>query len=124
MTPATIEWIKTRMTTVGIAEDLPGLVASYARRGAAGGDLASFLKRSKDLWLRDPSIEADDLRRISIPVLLVAGDTNDLSPEHMLEIRRLITGSQLGIVPKCNHFIVSRKPALFTLLALDFLAGR
>jgi len=124
MTRATIEWIKTRMTTAGIAEDVPDLVASYARRGAAGGDLASFLKRSQDLWLRDPYIEADELRRISIPVLLLAGDTNDLTPEHLLEIRRLIAGSQLGIVPRCDHFIVSRKPALFTLLALDFLAGR
>ncbi|MCU0291162.1 MAG: alpha/beta hydrolase [Thermoanaerobaculaceae bacterium] len=124
MTPATIDWIRTRMTTAAIAEDVPGLVASYAARGPAGGDLASFLKRSQDLWLRDPYIGADELRRITIPVLLLAGDTNDLTPEHMLEIHRLIAGSQLGIVPNCNHFIVSRKPALFTMLALDFLAGR
>lgn len=124
MTAATIEWIKTRMTTATIAEDVPGLVTSYSRRGPAGGDLASFLKRSQELWLRDPYIGAEELRRITIPVLLLAGDTNDLTPEHMLEIHRLIAGSQLGIVPNCNHFIVSRKPALFTTLALDFLAGR
>jgi pimeloyl-ACP methyl ester carboxylesterase len=124
MDEAAVAWIRTRLNERGIAEDYPEVKALYEQESPGGGSLASFLARTRELWLRDPYIAAGKLRAIKAPVLLVAGDRNDIRLDHILEIRSLIAGSQLSIVPNCDHFVIQKKPELFTAVVLDFLAGR
>lgn len=119
-----INWIQTRMTESGIAEDIPAVKDNYEKLSPEPAQFANFVKKTREMWLRDPYIPVADFSKISVPVLLIAGDRNDIKPEHMLELHSLLKGSQLCIVPNCDHFVIAKKNALFTRIALDFLQGR
>ena len=78
--------------------------------------------RSRDLWLRDPYIALDDLKKIEAPVLLLAGDTHDIRVEHLLELRASLRQARLCILPGASHFLLQEKPHLLLPIVLDFLA--
>lgn len=44
-------------------------------------------------------IPDEKLRAISCPALIIIGDKDVITPEHALELHRLITGSELAIIP-------------------------
>jgi pimeloyl-ACP methyl ester carboxylesterase len=81
----------------------------------------SFIARSRDLWLRDPYVAPEDLKKINQPVLLVAGDRDDIRMEHMIELRSLVRNSQLLVLPNATHFILAERPEPLKAAALDFL---
>lgn len=58
--------------------------------------------------------------RISIPVMIVLGDRDDIIVEHGLEMHRLIKGSQFCILPNTTHEVFSEKPDLINKIAIDF----
>ncbi len=119
-----ITWIEERMTESGVAEDYPTVKESFERLSPAPRSFRDFVRKTREMWLRDPYLPASDLGRIGVPVLLMAGDRDDITPEHMLEIQSLIKGSQLCIVPGADHFLIERKNALFNVLVMNFLGER
>jgi pimeloyl-ACP methyl ester carboxylesterase len=58
--------------------------------------------------------------RISIPVMIVLGDRDDIIIEHGLEMHRLIKGSQFCILPNTTHEVFSEKPDLINKIAIGF----
>ena len=72
----------------------------------------------------------DDLRSIKVPTLLVSGDRDVATPEHTIEMYRLIPDCRLAILPGVhgeylNEITVYREdnflPSLFVNLIKDFL---
>lgn len=122
MSKETVEWIISRSTPESLLADVPGAAASYRRLSPTPDNLLDFLRRSRELWLRDPYIPADDLRKIEAPVLLLAGDTHDIRIEHLLEIRSALGQGRLCILPGASHFLLQEKPELLLPIVLDFLA--
>jgi pimeloyl-ACP methyl ester carboxylesterase len=121
MAAETVAWIRSKSTPESLLGDLPQVVASYRRLSPTPDRLPSFLMRSRDLWLRDPYIAADDLKKIEAPVLLLAGDTHDIRIEHLLEIRAALRRARLCILPGASHFMLQEKPDLLLPIVLDFL---
>jgi pimeloyl-ACP methyl ester carboxylesterase len=79
---------------------------------------------------RRPSLYAltAEMRRISAPTLILAGDEEEPCLEACLLMKRCIPGAGLAVLPKSGHAINLEEPALFNRLLEDFLrrveAGR
>jgi pimeloyl-ACP methyl ester carboxylesterase len=67
-----------------------------------------------------PRIPFSDLSAIKIPVLIMAGDRDDMRPEHTLKLFQNIPKSQLCILPGTTHGAPWEKKDLFFKLLFDF----
>lgn len=109
MTPEMIDWIKTQMTAEGLAASIPGIKRDYLANNPQPENYASFISRSRDMWLREPYMEKEDFMNINVPVLLVAGDKDDVTLEHTGEMFSLLENAQLCILPNTDHFVFAQR---------------
>jgi pimeloyl-ACP methyl ester carboxylesterase len=79
---------------------------------------------------RRPSLYAlvEELRRIDVPALILAGDEDEIILETSLMLKRAIPAAGLAMLPRTGHAMNLEEPALFNRLLEDFLhqveAGR
>jgi proline iminopeptidase len=70
----------------------------------------------------------DAIRKITLPVLIVAGDEDDACIEPSLFLKRCIAASGLAMFPKTGHGMNLEEPDLFNRTLADFItlveAGR
>jgi pimeloyl-ACP methyl ester carboxylesterase len=73
---------------------------------------------------RRPSLYAliDEISRIDVPTLLMAGDEEEPCLEANLMLKRAIPKAGLAILPKSGHGINLEEPALFNSLLENFLS--
>jgi pimeloyl-ACP methyl ester carboxylesterase len=64
----------------------------------------------------------DQLRRLELPTLIVAGDEDDNSLQPSLFLKLTIPASGLLVLPKTGHTINLEEPDLFNRAVADFLA--
>lgn len=64
----------------------------------------------------------DRLRRMEVPLLVMAGDEDDHCLQPGLFLKRVVPASGLAILPKSGHTLNLEEPALFNLLVADFIA--
>jgi proline iminopeptidase len=71
---------------------------------------------------------AGDIRKLSIPALIVVGDEDERCIEPSLFLKDAIAASGLAVLPKTGHVVNLEEPDLFNALVGDFLerveAGR
>lgn len=78
--------------------------------------------------LRQPYDWGEEVARLELPVLLVAGDRDGISPAHMVSFYELLgggqgdgqapaNGSQLALIPGADHYNILFNPALAPTLA-------
>ncbi len=77
-------------------------------------------KKLNQLMLDYPNILFSDLSSIKIPVLIMAGDRDDMRPEHTLKLFQNIPKSQLCILPGTTHMGPWEKKDLFYKILYDF----
>jgi pimeloyl-ACP methyl ester carboxylesterase len=69
-----------------------------------------------------------EMARIAAPVMIVAGDADDVTLEPSLLMKRTIPGAALAVLPASGHMTNLEEPALFNRLVEDFFhqieAGR
>jgi len=79
---------------------------------------------------RRPSLYSlvENIQRISVPALIVAGDEDDITIETSLMLKRAISSAGLAVFPKTGHAMNLEEPALFNRTLEDFFhqveAGR
>jgi len=70
----------------------------------------------------------EQIRRISTPTLIMAGDEDEPCLEASLLLKRTIPSAGLAILPRTGHALNLEEPALFNSLVADFFhqveAGR
>jgi pimeloyl-ACP methyl ester carboxylesterase len=71
---------------------------------------------------RDTGATLEDLARIEQPTLILAGQNDIPTPEHLLAAQRALPAGQLGIVPGASHALPFEKPDIVNRLLLDFLS--
>lgn len=74
------------------------------------------------LMVNEPQIRPEELARLPMPVLVVAGERDMIREAHTRLIARSIPGAQLAILPG-DHFLAARKPEPFNERVLRFLLG-
>ena len=106
-----------------IAERLPPwFLPDYTKVSPDGpGHWMTLLAKSYDMWLQPKVIEPADLKKISIPVLVMAGDHDFSSIEENAEIFRDLPNGQLIIVPASNHGTFNKRPELVNFAIREFL---
>lgn len=63
---------------------------------------------------------APDLRRMALPVLILAGDGDEPALETSLRIKRSLPRAALAVVPQCGRALNLEEPEAFNRLVLDF----
>jgi pimeloyl-ACP methyl ester carboxylesterase len=122
----------------GMAEMMKStpMYASYVKVAPNPGDFPKLLDRMGEL-MRTPYNWAEEVKTLSMPVMLVFGDSDMFRLEHVVEFYRLLGGglkdagwgrenmsrNRLAILPDVTHYEMFMSPALVT-TALPFLDGK
>jgi pimeloyl-ACP methyl ester carboxylesterase len=110
------------------------VVSEYERLAPDPDGFATLVEKLKQLDLTELDWPADDIRAIAAPTLLIAGDSDTVTLEHIVELFRLrgggvngdITGlpqSQLAIIPGASHISVMFNVDLLVPMVVSFLDG-
>ena len=96
----------------------------YAARSPDGGEhFATVLAKSQAMWTGEPTLTTDDLRKVSAPTLVIAGDDDLLTLAHTTSLYESLPLGQLAIIPGASHAVVLEKPDLVTRFISDFLSA-
>jgi len=123
MTPETVDFMTNQMTPENLGKAFPEVERTYRATNPQPDNYASFIKRSHAMWTRDPYLTEQQMAGIKVPVLSIIGENDAIRLEHALEIRSLIEGSQICVLPGATHFLLSEKPEVVLPILLDFFAG-
>jgi pimeloyl-ACP methyl ester carboxylesterase len=96
----------------------------YAERSPDGGEhFTATFEKSRAMWAVEPTLMPDDLRRISAPALVLAGDDDLMTLAHTASLYESLPAGQLAVVPGTSHALVLEKPELVGRLIGDFLSA-
>ena len=87
------------------------------------GDTSAYAKnrlRLLNLLVTEPNHSFAELKQISCPVLVVAGEKDIILEEHTKGIAANISKSTLMIIPKGTHYFPSEDPKAFNKAVIDF----
>ena len=106
-----------------LADSLPPwFQTDYGKVSPDGPDhWMKLIAKCYQMWLQPIVMKPADLKKISIPVLVMAGDHDFTSIEENAEIYRDLPKGQLIIVPASNHGTFNERPDLVNLAIRDFL---
>jgi len=77
--------------------------------------------RLADLVLQQPQISSEQLSKINVPVLILAGENDVIKEEHTRYIHQLIPESQLIILKNADHYAPVKTPKEFNAAVIKFL---
>jgi pimeloyl-ACP methyl ester carboxylesterase len=100
----------------------PMLVEEYAALSPDGREHFPVVFDKLSRAIIDTTQTLDDLRGITAPTLVMAGDDDLVTVEHEEAMRAAVHDGQLAIVPGASHGLPLEKPGLVARLVLDFLA--
>ena len=106
-----------------LADSLPPWFRiDYGRVSPDGPDhWMKMLAKCNQMWIQPIVIEPADLKKISTPVLVMAGDHDFTSIEDNAEIYRSLPRGQLIILPATGHGTLIQRPELVNLAIREFL---
>ena len=68
-----------------------------------------------------PLISPEELRRVTMPSLLMCGDRDVFVPtDHAVALHRQLPDGRLCIVPDCDHQVMASRPGIFNEVAATF----
>ena len=108
---------------------------SYVAVAPNPKDFPRLLDRMGEL-MRRPSDWSEDVKKLSMPVMLVFGDADMIRPEHIVQFYQLLGGglrdagwtrehmpkNRLAILPNVTHYEMGTTPALASTV-LSFIDG-
>jgi len=80
-------------------------------------------KKTIEMADGEPSLDKKDLAEISTRTLVMFGDDDLMTLEHVGEMYDGIPDAELAIVPGTSHFLLQEKPDLCNAIVLEFLTG-
>jgi pimeloyl-ACP methyl ester carboxylesterase len=81
-----------------------------------------FFRKSMKMWREQPTLTVEDVARIHLPTLVLAGDDEAIRLDHTAAMYEALPEGQLAIVPGTSHVLTLEKPDLVNRLLLEFLA--
>ena len=96
----------------------------YGKRSPDGEEhFATVFQKSQLMWSSEPTLTTDDLRKISAPALVIAGDDDLLTLAHTTSLYESLPLGQLAIIPGASHAAPLEKPEFVSRLIGDFLSA-
>lgn len=147
-----VGWSDGAIVGLHVALARPGLVASLVfggapfnlsgwRDGVVGAEVPDFMaaayaevspdgaehwpmvvRKSNRMHESEPVVAESDLSRLSMPVLVVLGDDDEVRFEHAIRMYEALPDGELAILPRSTHGLIVEKPALLARLIRDFHA--
>ena len=74
-----------------------------------------------ELMLNEPNITKSELNEIQNPVLVIAGEKDEVKEEHTKEIQQNIKNAELLIIPNSTHYVPFEQPKVLNEAILKFL---
>lgn len=100
----------------------PSFRPDYGRVSPDGPDhWMTLLGKCYFMWIEPVVIEPAELRKITAPILVMAGDRDQTPLEETVEIYRGLPHGQLFIVPGTGHGTLQTRPDLVNPAMLEFL---
>jgi len=100
----------------------PGVyLDDYLKGGRHRADYQNWYDELALMWTTSPNFSAADLGQVSVPVLIINGDTEDVDLAHTLKLYQALPNAELFIVPGATHFLHLEKPDMLHLAIEQFL---
>jgi pimeloyl-ACP methyl ester carboxylesterase len=94
----------------------------YGELSPSGKEHArDVITKTLHMFDTEPAFSVDDLAKISVPMLVMAGDDDVIAHNHTVELYESIPLGQLAVVPATSHKFIKERPALAQLLIREFL---
>ncbi|WP_313528579.1 alpha/beta fold hydrolase [Shinella sp.] len=133
------EMLPQQASVSGAMADMMKETPMYKSYAAVAPDVSQFPKLLDAMGaaMREPYDASDAVAKLSMPVMLIYGDSDMIRPEHMVEFYQKLGGglrdagwmrenmskNRLGILPGLTHYETFAAPALVS-TALPFLDGK
>lgn len=100
------------------------MTAEYAERSPDGAEhFAEVVGKSLTMFASEPELTVADLNRISVPVLVMAGDDDLIELAHTCALYESIPGAQLAVVPATSHALPAEQPGETVRIIKRFLSS-
>ncbi len=100
----------------GVGEELIGNLKNLANKPSETTNL-----RLIELMLNEPNITKSELNKIQNPVLVIAGEKDEVKESHTKEIQQNISKGELLIIPNSTHYVPFEQPKVLNEAILKFL---
>jgi pimeloyl-ACP methyl ester carboxylesterase len=101
---------------------LPDFAALHAEVSPGGeGHFQVLLEKTMELESKEPALPETALREVKARTLLMFGDDDLVTFEHIVATYEGIPDAELAIVPGTSHFLLQEKPDLCNRIIADFL---
>ncbi|WP_026413485.1 alpha/beta fold hydrolase [Actinomadura oligospora] len=94
------------------ADDYREMRETYFRVAPDPGHFGALTAKTSKAVQGFPGWPEERLRGISVPTMVVVGDADFVTLEHAIEMRGLIPGARLAVLPGTTHQAVTRRPEL------------
>ncbi|MTD17155.1 alpha/beta fold hydrolase [Nakamurella sp. YIM 132087] len=93
----------------------------YAEVSPDGRDhWPEVVAKMAEMHARQPDLTVDDLARLTMPVLVVSGDDDEIEFGHLIAMFEALPDGELAVVPRATHGLIAEKPDLLARLVRDF----
>jgi pimeloyl-ACP methyl ester carboxylesterase len=124
---ANMDGIRPEMTELLKLEQMPDMLPPMLRElyaaaspdGPAHWDVV--VDKLWQLYRTEPNIPLGELATVSAPVLIVAGEHDFPTEEHLEAMRRALSDGRLEVVPNATHGLPMEQPEVVARLMVDFL---
>lgn len=83
----------------------------YAKVSPDGRSHArAVVEKTLQMFRTEPTLGVRDLERITVPVLVMAGDDEPINLDHTCSMYEVIRDAQLAIVPGASHEVLRERP--------------
>ena len=96
------------------------LFRSYQLSGQNLAALKKIKKKAFHVWRTEPKLRISDLKKIKLPVLVVAGDDEPFSNKMTFEMYEALPNGRLAVIPGTSHELTKEKPKLLHAVIKDF----
>jgi len=93
----------------------------YGELSPSGKEHArDVITKTLHMFDTEPAFSVEDLKKISVPLLVMAGDDDLMELSHTTSMFEAIPGAQLAIVPGTSHAVLKEKTKLSSKLIRNF----
>jgi len=106
------------LSTVQVPDEDKALFAE--RSGQDPELLVDIVTKAFQVWATEPNMTLEQLSKIEVPVLILAGDDEPFGSAHTFEMYEAFPNGRLAVLPGASHYVVKEQAELMQSVIRDF----